>query len=85
LLLNPEFGREQTLAGLLERMGYEVRTASDCEICLVEAGPFDPHLVIVDAALAVQHRLVHRLRVEQGMERVFFVLLDTGVAKTSTA
>lgn len=78
LLLEQPAERRQGLASLLERAGYEVRAVSDAEACLMEAGPFEPHLVVADTALAMQHRLVHRLRVEQGMERLFFALLDAG-------
>jgi DNA-binding response OmpR family regulator len=76
LVLDDRPERRQTFAALLGQDGYEVRVAADGETCVDEAMWFSPHLVVAEAGLAAQHRIVPRLRVDQGMDRLFFALLD---------
>jgi signal transduction histidine kinase/DNA-binding response OmpR family regulator len=76
LLLDPCEQRRRALAALLAQAGHRVREAAEAEAAVAMAGGFDPHLVVADAALADQHRLVSRLRIDQGMERMFFALLE---------
>jgi signal transduction histidine kinase/DNA-binding response OmpR family regulator len=76
LVLDGQPERRQTFAALLGQAGYEVRVTGDGETCVDEAVWFSPHLAMADAGLAAQHRIVPRLRVDQGMNRLFFALLD---------
>ena len=39
---------------------------------------FSPDLVIAEASLAKQYKIIQQLRVELGLERTLFTLLDDG-------
>lgn len=79
LLLDADTDRRQTWLELLGRYGYELNCADTAEQAIALATTCVPQLVIADAALAADGNLIQRLRVELGLDRIFFTLLD-GVA-----
>lgn len=81
LLLDADADRRHDWLGLLTRCGYDVKDAGDVEQAIALAAAFVPQLVIADAGLAADSKLVYRLRVEQGLDRTFFTLLDDVVAE----
>jgi signal transduction histidine kinase/CheY-like chemotaxis protein len=76
LLLDSDPQRCRRRAALLAEAGYQVREATDGEAAVAMAGGFAPHLLVAEAGLAEQTRIVSRLRIDQGMDRLFFTLLD---------
>jgi signal transduction histidine kinase/DNA-binding response OmpR family regulator len=80
LLADGDAARRQRLAALLAQAGHQVREVADGEAAVAAAGGFNPDLVMAAAGMAEQHRLVSRLRIDLGMDRLFFCLLDGGAA-----
>ncbi|MGZ8249076.1 ATP-binding protein, partial [Methylomagnum sp.] len=80
LLLDGSEARRRVLADLLTQAGHQVRDAADGEAGVAMAGGFNPHLVVAEAGLAERCRIVSRLRIDQGMDRLFFTLLDGDAA-----
>jgi hypothetical protein len=37
---------------------------------------FNPHLVIAEASLVKDFKIIHQLRVDRGLDRILFTLLD---------
>gem|GEM_PF-573394 len=63
-------------AELLDSYGYETKLAEDAGQGIGWAATFAPHLVIAEATFAADNHLLHRLRVDLGLDRTFFTLLD---------
>lgn len=80
LLVDGNEARRHTLADLLTQVGHQVREVADGESAITMAGGFNPHLVVADAGLAEQCRMVSRLRVDLGLDRLFFTLLEGDAA-----
>jgi CheY-like chemotaxis protein len=51
LVADDNFDAAETLGVLLEVMGHEVRRVHDGEAAVLEAGSFDPHLVLLDIGM----------------------------------
>lgn len=64
---------------LLGRYGLEIKAVDDANQGIEIAATFNPHLVIAETSLAVGCNLIHRLRVDMGLDRTFFTLLDDAV------
>ncbi|MDD5273123.1 MAG: ATP-binding protein [Methylovulum sp.] len=60
----------------LHDYGYQVSIAAAVEEGLALAANLQPQLVVADAALAIEHQLIKRLRVDLGLDKTFFTLLD---------
>lgn len=80
VLLDQDTPRREALAELLKQVGYEVWDSADPEACIQQADLFQPQLVVSDAELATRSRIVERLRMERGMDRLFFALLEANPA-----
>jgi len=80
LLLDADTDRRHTWVELLARYGYDVRDAGEAEQAMELAAACVPQLIIADAGLAAECNLIYHLRVELGLDRTFFTLLDDVVA-----
>ncbi|ASF46066.1 ATP-binding protein [Methylovulum psychrotolerans] len=77
LLFSGGDAQQDSWAVGLESYGYQVRIAATVEEGVALAVSLQPHLVVADATLATEHQLIKRLRVELGLDRTFFTLLDS--------
>jgi CheY-like chemotaxis protein len=61
---------------LLERCSFEVAAVENVPEGIESAVAFNPHLVIAEASLAKDFKIIHQLRLDRGLDRILFTLLD---------
>ena len=79
LLFIEDLDKRRTWVSLLECCGFEVSAVESVVQGIDSAVAFSPDLVIAEASLAKQYKIIQQLRVELGLERTLFTLVDDGV------
>lgn len=76
LVLDSLSERHASWLNLLQAVEHALAITDDSEQCFAFADSFKPDLVIAEARLARDRHIVHRLRIEQGMEHLLFALFE---------
>ncbi len=76
LVVDADNSTLDTLGELLTARGYVVVGASDREECISKAIAEKPDLIIVDSMFSKQHNVVNTLRLEKGLDNVFFLFIN---------
>jgi len=71
-----------TWSAWLAQNGYEANMAGDVEQVMELAAKLRPQLVIADKKMAEENRLIQRLRVDLGLDKTLFTLLDDSPTET---
>ena len=66
----------KTLTDVLLSKGYIVAEAANGEEGIEKALSIKPDMIIVDSVVSEQHNIVKTLRFDNGLENIFFILLD---------
>ncbi len=73
-IANPD--KRHKWVNLLERCNFEVAAVENVLEGIESAVAFNPHLVIAEASLVKDFKIIHQLRVDRGLDRILFTLLD---------
>jgi signal transduction histidine kinase/DNA-binding response OmpR family regulator/HAMP domain-containing protein len=73
-MANPD--KRKKWVNLLERCSFEVAAVENVLEGIESAVAFNPHLVIAEASLAKDFKIIHQLRVDRGLDRILFTLLE---------
>ncbi|MBK4730890.1 response regulator [Oxynema sp. CENA135] len=76
LIVDEDVSTLKTLTKVLVARGYSVVEASNEVECIEQAIRVRPDMIVVDSCLSEQHNIVQTLRLEKGLENVFFLLLS---------
>ena len=66
----------KTLADVLLSKGYIVAEAANGQEGIEKALSIKPDMIIVDSVISEQHNIVKTLRFDNGLENIFFILLE---------
>jgi len=76
LVVDADNSTLDTLGELLTARGYVVVGASDREECIHKAIAEKPDLIFVDSMFSREHNVVNTLRLEKGLDNIFFLFIN---------
>jgi PAS domain S-box-containing protein len=76
LVVDADIATAKTLTDVLLSKGYSVTEATTGQEGIQKALSIKPDMIIVDAEVSHQHNLVKTLRFDNGMENIFFIVME---------
>lgn len=76
LIVDENVPTAKTIAQALQVRGFDTFEAMNGQDSIEKAVATKPDLIIVDSMISYQHNLINTLRIEKGLENIFFLLLS---------
>ncbi|MEL7508335.1 MAG: ATP-binding protein [Cyanobacteria bacterium J06554_1] len=76
LVVDIDAATTQTLTDVLLSTGYTVTQSTTGKDGIEKALALQPDMIIVDSAISIEHNLVNTLRFDNGLETIFFIMVD---------
>ena len=76
LVVDIDVATTQTLTDVLLSTGYTVTQSTTGKDGIEKALSLQPDMIIVDSAISIEHDLVNTLRFDNGLETIFFIMVE---------